>query len=80
MTSCPNGLKAFPVSTTTRPVTQVADVEVKRASTNPRPDMFVAEGSIRRTVPMEMRMANPIIEMRAGDSKSALEMLIIKIL
>ena len=63
---------------TTRPVTQVADVEVKRAFTNPGPDMFVAEGSIRRIVPAEIRRANDIIEMRAGDSKTTLEIRIIK--
>jgi hypothetical protein len=74
MTSCPNELKTFPVSTITRPVTQVADVDVKRASTNPRLELLVAERSIRRAVPMEMRMVNPIIEIRAGDWKSALKM------
>ena len=74
MTSCPNELKTFPVSTTTRPVTHVAEVDVKRASTNPRLELFVAEGSIRRAVPMEMRIMKPMIEIRTGDWKSALEM------
>jgi hypothetical protein len=74
MTSCPNALKTFPVSTITRPVTQVADVDVKRASTKPRLCVFIEEGNISRAVPIEIRMANPMIEIRAGDLKSALEM------
>jgi dihydropteroate synthase len=55
-------------------------VDVKRASTNPRLELFVAEESIRRAVPIEIRMANPVIEIRAGDWKSAFEMRIVKIL
>jgi hypothetical protein len=80
MTSCPNELKTFPVSTTTRPVTQVADVDVKRASTNPRLCGLVAEGNMSRVVPIEIRMANPMIEIRAGDWKSALEMRLVRFL
>jgi DNA polymerase III alpha subunit len=55
-------------------------VDVKRASTNSRLALLVAEGSIRRAVPMEMRMVNPMIEIRAGDWKIALEMRIVRFL
>jgi hypothetical protein len=64
---CPRGLKAVPVSTTVRPVTQTAEVEVKRAFTNPRGSPVDAKGIISRIVPIKITIANPIITVRAGD-------------
>jgi len=64
---CPNGLKTLPVSTTVRPVTQTAEVEVNNAFTNPRCSPAEAAGSINRIVPMEIKSANPIMAVRAGD-------------
>jgi hypothetical protein len=55
-------------------------VDVKRASTNPRLCELVAEGNISRAVPKEIRMANPMIEIRAGDLNSNLEMCIVRFL
>jgi hypothetical protein len=66
MTSCPNELKAFPVSTTTRPVTHVAEVDVKRASTNPSAFPVDAAGNISKAVPIAMSIINPKIKIRAG--------------
>ncbi len=67
----------MPVSATARPVTQLADVEVKSASINPRLFPVVAAGDIRRTVPMEIRIKKPIIEARSGKLKKVLEIRII---
>ena len=52
MTSCPKRLKYVAVSTTIKPVTHVADVAVKNASTSRvDPPDVVAAGSMSRTVP-----------------------------
>ena len=50
--SCPVRLSAVPVSTTTSPVTQVAEVAVNKAFTNPRLWWAVDAGSISKTVPI----------------------------
>ena len=63
---------------TTRPVTQVAEVAVNSAFTNPRLSVVVAEGSINRVVPNKMRLANPVMEMRAGDWISDRDIRIVK--
>jgi len=68
-----NVLSALPVSTTTRPVTQLAETAVNNASTNPKFLFVAAAGSINRTVPTRISAANPKIEKRAGDRNSALE-------
>ena len=69
MTSCPNRLKAVPVSTTTRPVTQLADTEVNSASTNARLRPVAAAGSISKPVPAAISAAKAKMEVRAGDRK-----------
>ena len=60
----------FPVSTTVRPVTHTAEVDVKSAFTNPRCLPAEAVGSIKRLVPMEMSNVNPRMILRAGERKS----------
>jgi hypothetical protein len=50
-THWPNRLKRLPVSTTTRPVTQVAEVAVNKASIGGRVGSAAA-GNISRAVPM----------------------------
>lgn len=71
---CPNLLKAFPVSITVRPVTQTAEVEVKSAFTNPMCLPVEAAGSISRIVPIEIKSANPVMAIRAGDWTMDFEM------
>lgn len=55
ITTCPKGVKQAAVSWTIKPVTQTADVLVKRASTN---DMFspewVLNGRSNKAVPIKM--------------------------
>ena len=71
MTSCPKVLRALPVSTTTSPVTQLADTAVKSASTNLRRPIVDAAGSISSTVPREISVANANMETLAGDRNIA---------
>jgi hypothetical protein len=52
--TCPTRERSFPVSMTTRPVTQTAEVEVKRASTNRRFPMVAEKGNHRRIPPVRM--------------------------
>ena len=78
--NCPNGLKVVPVSTTVRPVTQTADVEVNRASTNPSRPMVDAWGSISKQIPVKMRNANPKIVVQAGDRSNVFNICMIAIL
>ena len=68
ITTCPNALQCVPVSSTTSPVTQAADVAVNSASTNGvgSPDC-VANGSMRSAVPMAIRTANTDSRVGAGD-------------
>ena len=51
MTICPNWVKKLPVSTTIRPVTQTALVEVNKASISVIPE-WVALGSISNITPI----------------------------
>ena len=80
MTDCPNGLKQLPVSTTVRPVTQTADVDVNSASTNPSPLMVDAGGSISKQVPIRIISANPKMVARAGERSNVRTICMIMIL
>jgi hypothetical protein len=64
-THWPNKLKRFPVSTTTRPVTQVAEVAVNKASIGGSLGS-AATGNISRAVPMIMIPAKLRTGMLAG--------------
>ncbi len=55
------------MSNTTSPVTQLADVDVNSAFTSPIAFPVDAQGSINRTVPVEMRIKNPKMRSLAGD-------------
>jgi hypothetical protein len=55
------------VSTTVRPVTQTAEVDVKSASTHPTGAPLEEIGSISRIVPVKIKRANATIAVRAGD-------------
>jgi len=60
ITNCPKEEKSFPVSSTINPVTQVAEVAVKRALM--KPILFAvleAEGRLRRIVPIVITTKNP---------------------
>ncbi|MNC25367.1 hypothetical protein D3C75_734550 [compost metagenome] len=52
--------KSEPVSTTANPVTQTAEVEVNKASSQEMPSPFDATGKASRMEPMKMRAAKPI--------------------
>jgi hypothetical protein len=52
--ACPANVKSFPVSSTMRPVTQTADVDVKRESINDIP-FTVAQGSCSSNEPARIR-------------------------
>jgi len=73
ITPWPKGVKAVPVSTTTSPVTQAADVAVNSASTHPIPGALEAWGRTSKSVPAAIRRANPRIETYAGDLRRCLE-------
>ncbi len=66
MTVCPKPLKAVAVSTTTRPVTQTAEVAVNRASTKPMRPPRALGGSQSRTPPMKMAGRKLRARTRAG--------------
>jgi hypothetical protein len=55
------------VSTTVRPVTQTAEVDVKSASIYPTGAPLEEIGSISRIVPVKIKSANATIAVRAGD-------------
>jgi hypothetical protein len=57
VTTCPTVERSFPVSTTTSPVTQTAEVEVKRASTKRRCSFVAEKGNLRRMVPARITAA-----------------------
>ena len=60
MTICPKSVQCEAVSCTTRPVTQVADVEVKRQSKkSAQPSWWLAKGSHSRTAPVKITARNP---------------------
>jgi hypothetical protein len=74
MTAWPKPLKAVAVSTTTRPVTQTAEVAVNRASTKAiRPPRALA-GSQRRTPPARMARTKLRARARAGWKNRFLKM------
>jgi len=54
-TPCPNNVYALPVSTTTRPVTVTAEVDVKRASERDMPCVDEM-GSINKAAPMAIQL------------------------
>jgi hypothetical protein len=69
ITNCPKIEKSLPVSSTINPVTQVAEVAVKRALI--KPILFAvleAEGRLRRIVPIVITTKNPDTNTRGGDS------------
>ncbi|MNS63965.1 hypothetical protein D3C72_970750 [compost metagenome] len=69
MTTWPNLVKSMPVSLTTSPVTQVADVDVNSALMNSSGFPLVFEiGSIRSTVPSIIIAAKPSTRIWGGDS------------
>jgi hypothetical protein len=72
MMSWPTALKKVPVSATTSPVTQTADVAVKTASMK-RIGWPSAEtaGSDSRQAPSRMIRANPAASTRGGDQMAA---------
>jgi len=60
MTNSPNIVNVFAVSTTTSPVTQVADVEVNKAFKNERPfPSTVAMGRVDNNAPIRITVAKP---------------------
>jgi hypothetical protein len=67
MTICPNVVKYVPVSTTTSPVTHVAEVAVKSASINGSGSPLAdAIGSDNNTAPSKMINAKPETRIRGG--------------
>lgn len=67
ITPSPKPLQYVPVSTTTRPVTQTAEVEVKSAVTKSAEEPFsLATGSISRTVPSRITVPKAVTTVRAG--------------
>ena len=68
ITNCPKIEKSLPVSSTINPVTQVAEVAVKRALIKP---MLLAvpeaEGRLRRIVPIVITTKNPDTNTCGGD-------------
>jgi len=60
ITNCPKVEKSFPVSSTINPVTQVAEVEVKRALMKPILfSVLEATGRLRSIVPTAIAERNP---------------------
>ena len=60
MTHCPKFEKAVPVSTTIKPVTQTAEVDVNRATNGSfQPPEALEIGSISRQVPNRIAPKNP---------------------
>jgi hypothetical protein len=59
--------RSFPVSTTTSPVTQTAEVEVKRASISRRGILAAEIGKLRRIVPVRMTPAKLRTKILVGE-------------
>lgn len=59
----------FDTSSTESPVTQLAEVDVKRASTKFNESFFEETGNINRNVPIKIKDRKPYMEIRAGDFK-----------
>ena len=67
MTSCPKKVQLMPVSTGIRPVTQVAEVAVKRLFKKPAlSPLFEAKGSMSKSVPSRMMAAKPPATIRVA--------------
>jgi len=63
----PSVERSFPTSVTTRPVTQTAEVEVKRASTKRRDPLVAEKGNQRRMPPARITPAKLKTKILAGD-------------
>ena len=59
--------RSCPISITFSPVTQTAEVAVKKASMKERDSLFAAHGWRKRTVPARIVVANPKIRILSGD-------------
>ena len=70
MTILPKRFQVVAVSTTTRPVTQTADVEVKKAFKNPTllPD-FVARGVVKSRAPIIITAKKPKVMYLVGSKR-----------
>ena len=58
--------RSFPMSIQVKPVTQTADVEVKRASTKVRWPLLAAKGIQSSKAPIRITPANPRMKILAG--------------
>jgi hypothetical protein len=67
VTTCPTVERSFPVSTTTSPVTQTAEVEVKRASTKRRLPFAAENGNQRRIAPVRITPAKLRTKILVGE-------------
>jgi hypothetical protein len=76
--TCPNILKSFPISITTKPVTQTPEVEVKRASTKRRLPLVAEKGNHRRTPPAKITAAKLRIKILLGERSLEKKFLILK--
>jgi len=77
ITNCPKVEKSFPVSSTINPVTQVAEVAVKRALIKPTLfPVLEAAGILRRIAPIIITVRNPNNNTCGGDSFFSLIVLI----
>jgi len=68
ITVWPKRVNRAPVSTTVRPVTQTAEVEVKSRSMNGRGGPTTAIGRLKRITPMDMRARKLKMRILAGCS------------
>jgi len=66
ITICPKSVKEEPVSRTVRPVTQTAEVEVKRASIKEISPDVVEKGSMSRNAPASIAVMKLIRRKEAG--------------
>jgi hypothetical protein len=73
MTSWPKRVSCRPMSMRDRPVTQLAEVDMKSASTKPMGDPVADAGSMSRAVPTAMSRANPRIDRRAGERSKRMD-------
>jgi hypothetical protein len=65
------------MSITTKPVTQTAEVDEKRASTNRRGPLVAEKGNQRRTPPVRMTPAKLRTKIRVGDRRFEKKFLIL---
>ena len=65
--TCPGTVRSFPISITTSPVTQTAEVEVKRASTKARWPLEAEKGSQRKIPPVKITAAKLRTNIRVGE-------------